>query len=195
VFVTPDGRFTVGAEVVPNPAPLIVSCTLLLPTRTVSGSMLLITGVTLAPPVGVRWRAGQFSWALLLARLALQYEVVEPTETPVCSYDGCGVGDPRVVERGADVVDLGFAGVVGIHSVVLKSVDDDQNGVVPKIGDAPAAASGATVGDMTIGFVVDDFALEERSDTVIAEVAHGIGAGVEVGGQSMAILVRNAFAN
>src|SRR6476646_4946567 len=86
----------------------------------------------------------------------------------VDGYDGRGAGTPSVVEGGAHVVVLIFAGVPGKHAIVLKASHNYRDRIVPKgRGNAPAAAEGAAVGDVAIGFVVDDFAFKERADALV----------------------------
>src|SRR5579859_1383873 len=86
----------------------------------------------------------------------------------VDGYDGRGAGTPSVVEGGAHVVVLIFAGVPGKHAIIFKASDNYRDRIVPKgYGRAIAAAEGAAVGDVAIGFVVDDFAFKERADALV----------------------------
>src|SRR6476646_6527348 len=86
----------------------------------------------------------------------------------VDGYDGRGAGTPSVVKGGAHVVVLVFAGVPGKHAIVLKASDNYRDRIVPEgHGSGIAAAEGTAVGDVAIGFVVDDFAFEESADAFV----------------------------
>ena len=80
--VTPEGKLTVGDD--PKPAPLIVRLFLLSPALRRLGVILVITGATLAPPLGALPTMGQSLSLSHPWNCPLVEEVVEPTEWPVC---------------------------------------------------------------------------------------------------------------
>jgi len=87
---------------------------------------------------------------------------------------------PVAVEDVADVLNLFSAHIAGIDELpgILSQLDSQR--VVEEVGVLVAAAGSAAVSDVAIGRVVSDFALEERADTFMGEVADVVRAGSQV---------------
>src|ERR1700731_4862594 len=85
---------------------------------------------------------------------------------------------PVVVEVGTDVPRNTAGAHIGcVHALIGRVTVEKTKRVKPTVRQTPSAAGGAAVGDVAVGFVVDDFALEESTDSGVNEIAKFIGAG------------------
>jgi hypothetical protein len=79
---------------------------------------------------------------------------------------------PRTVEHVADVIPEVSAGGVSENSGRCRGEKRDTERMIPEFRLREAAATAASVGNVPVGFVVDDFALKEIPDEFVSEVAN-----------------------
>ncbi len=108
----------------------------------------------------------------------------------------CVVHAPGVIEAVANVHDRSArAHVRRVHPLICGSAERHAYGIVLRGRVKVAAARGAAVGNVAVGFVVDDFALEESADSGVGQVAEFVGTHSQVGGERLSALVWYVFAD
>ena len=83
---------------------------------------------------------------------------------------------PVAVEGGTYILESIRAVIPGLHAVESKTSQNEVQRVEVETEAAVSAAICTAVGHVAVGFVVDYFALEQRADASIGEVANLLGA-------------------
>jgi ABC-type Fe3+-citrate transport system substrate-binding protein len=67
----------------------------------------------------------------------------------------------------------------------------DAERIVPECSLRVAAAAAAAIGNVPVGFVVDDFSLKKIADEFVGEIAEFVGTRRQVDRENVSVLVRN----
>ncbi len=109
--------------------------------------------------------------------------------------DSCTSCAPVAVEATAYIDVTVRAGIESPNTIPGTTEERDAEGIESQKWTRVCATACAAIGNVAVGLVINDFALEQAADRVIGKVTKFVGAHGQVRGKRCSILVRHMLTN